>query len=161
MTIKGFLPRAGVAPGEQTSLSLSIQNPSRLSIKHIDICLIQRYEIEQCRRRLELMRFSIPQIVNSHDQLIETTCPFTIPPGIAPSFSYTSKNTRTVIHVDVHYDLKLEIKAKGLFTDFELQVPLIIGANPADPAPSYDRNSQCMPMTEVPPPSYESIQGSR
>lgn len=147
-TIKGLLPRAGLVPGEETTLSLIILNPTRLAIKRIDLCLIQRYEIEQNRRRVELMRFPLAQIQNCSEQHIEANCPFVVPQGIPPSFHYVSKNTRTIVHLDLHYDLKLEIKAKGFFTDFDLQVPVMIGTNLSDST----RHSM-----EFPPPPYETV----
>lgn len=165
--IKGVLQRAGLVPGEQTVLTLDIQNPNRVSIKRIDVCFIQRYEIEQCRRRLELIRLTVPQFNNIREQHVEATCSLQIPPGIAPSFSYRSKGTRTPVHVELHYDLKVEVKAKGLFTDFDLQVPVIIGTDSAEHS-SYQTvesallNAMSMIALDfndedIPPPSYESI----
>jgi hypothetical protein len=170
VTVKGILQRAGLLPGEQTMLSLDIQNPNHVSIKRIDVCFIQRYEIEQCRRRLELIRLSIPEFNNVREQHIQATCPLIIPLGIPPSFRYQSKGTRSVVHVDLHYDLKLEIKAKGLFTDFDLQVPVIIGTDSTDHS-NYDTltstllsTMNLMPLDfndidddDTPPPSYESV----
>lgn len=161
------MQRAGLVPGEQTTLTLDLQNPNRVMIKRIDVCFIQRYEIEQCRRRLEMIRLSIPQFNNVRDAHIETVCPLTIPLGIPPSFSYRSKGTRTPVHVELHYDLKLEIKAKGLFTDFDLQVPVIIGTDSAEYSsyPSIESallNAMSMIALnyndeDTPPPSYDSI----
>ncbi|CAF0898053.1 unnamed protein product [Adineta ricciae] len=163
VTLKGILQQAGVLPGDQTTLSLDIQNPNRLTIKRIDVCFIQRYDIEQCRRRLELIRLSIPELANNQDQHAEASCSLTIPVGIPPTFSYRSNGTRTIVHVDLHYDLKIEVKAKGLFTDFELQVPVIVGTVSTD-------NSQTRPICVNPmnmialdltdddmPPPYESV----
>ncbi len=167
MTIRGVLQRAGLLPGEQTMLTLDIQNPNRLSIKHLDVCLIQRYEIEECRRRVELIRLTVPELNNTHEQHIEATCPLIIPLGIPPSFSYRSKGTRAVVHVDLHYDLKLEIKAKGLFTDFDVQVPVIIGTDLTQQSNYHTMNSSLlntMSMValdfnedDIPPPPYESV----
>ncbi|CAF0788266.1 unnamed protein product [Rotaria sordida] len=132
LTIKGIVQRSGLIPGEQTILSLEIYNPNHLTIKHIDICLIQRYEIEQCRRRLELIRFSIPQLLNIHDEHIKTSCAIKIPMYIPPSYNFKKTNSRSSVYVNVHYDIKLEVKIKGLFSDFELQVPIIIGTDSAE-----------------------------
>ena len=148
-------------------LALDIHNPSRVSIKRIDVCFIQRYEIEQCRRRLELVRITVPEFTNVREQHLEATCPLTIPLGIPPSFSYRSQGTRSVAHVDLHYDLKLEIKARGLFTDFDLQVPVIIGTDSADHS-NYDTMTSALLSTmsmvaldlnddDSPPPPYESV----
>jgi hypothetical protein len=167
VTVRGILQRAGLLPGEQTMLSLDILNPNHVSIKRIDVCFIQRYEIEQCRRRLELIRLSIPEFANVREQHIEATCPLIIPLGIPPSFRYRSKGSRSSAYVDIHYDLKLEIKAKGLFTDFDLQVPVIIGTDSTfhsnyDAGPSSLINSMNLVGLDlndedIPPPPYESI----
>jgi hypothetical protein len=167
VTIKGILQHAGLIPGEQTLLSLDVLNPSRVPIKRIDVCLIQRYEIEQCRRRLELIRLSVPEFTNIHDQHVEATCPLTIPLGIPPSFSYRSKGTQSIVHVDLHYDLKLEVKARGFFTDFELQIPVIIGTDATENS-SYDTTTSSLFNTmsmvaldfnddDISPPPYESV----
>jgi len=127
--VKGIIQRSGLIPGEQINLSLEIYNSNHLAIKHLDVCLIQRYEIEQCRRRLELNRLSVPQVFNTNDEYIKTTCLIPIPVGIPPSYNYKSRHSRSGVHVNIHYDIKLEVKAKGLFSDFELQVPIIIGTD--------------------------------
>ncbi len=129
ITIKGVIQRAGVLPGEETKLSLEIYNPIQLTIKNIDVCLIQRYEIEHCRRRLEVLRVSVPQLFDRNDEHIKTTCLFRIPKGIQPSFNYKSKHGRSGVNVKISYDIKLEVKVKGLFSDFELQVPITIGTD--------------------------------
>jgi hypothetical protein len=68
------------------------------------------------------------------------------------------------LRIAFHYELKLEVKARGLFTDFKVNVPVIIGtesssdqqqltntfvemSTPSAPAYDYDE----------PPPSYESV----
>jgi hypothetical protein len=167
VTVRGILQHAGLIPGEQTILSLEINNPNRVSIKRVDVCLIQRYEIEHCRRRLELIRLSVPELNDNHNQQIEAVCPLTIPLSIPPSFNYKSHGTRSIVHVDLHYDLKLEIKAKGLFTDFDVQVPVIIGTHSSEDS-SYNTASSSLSRTmnmvalefnddDMPPPSYESV----
>jgi len=155
MTVNGIIQRAGLVPGEQTMISIEIHNPNHLIIKRVDICLIQRYEIEQCRRRLELIRISIPQLFDIDNEHIQTTCPITIPMSISPSYSYRSRVGRSGVHVNTYYDIKLEIKSKGLFSDFELQVPIIIGTDSIDQSNStnitapMDVNAIDMPEAEI------------
>lgn len=129
MIIKGVLQRSGLIPGETTTFSLDIFNPLHSMIKRMDICLIQRYEIAQYRRRLEITRVQIPQLTNFDNQHIETTCPFTVPMGISPTYYFERLDNRYDIRVRVKYDIKFEVKAKGLFTDFDLQIPVIIGTH--------------------------------
>ncbi|CAF1010166.1 unnamed protein product [Adineta steineri] len=167
VTVKGVLQHAGLIPGEQTILTLDIQNPNRVTIKRVDACFIQRYDIEQCRRRLELVRLPVAELANNQDQHIEVTCPLVIPLGIPPSFSYRSNGIRSIVHVDLHYDLKLEIKAKGLFTDFDLQVPVIIGTTENSNYNTRSTTVDTMNMValdftddDMPPPPYDSIHNS-
>lgn len=125
--IKGIIQRSGLIPGEQTKLFIEIDNPHNLGIKRVDVCLIQHYSVEQNRRRLELTRSTIPQLINVHDEHIETTCPVIIPAGISPSYNYRGRGGRTMVHVHIYYDIKLEVKSKKLFSDFDVYVPIIIG----------------------------------
>ncbi|UJR33755.1 hypothetical protein I4U23_021182 [Adineta vaga] len=127
--IKGVLQHSALVPGETTIITLDILNPLHLLIKRIDICLIQRYDIAQQRRRLEIMRVPIPQLVNFNAQHVETACPFTIPIGISPSYRFEGRDNRCDVYVYVNYDIRFEVKAKGLFSDFELQIPVMIGTH--------------------------------
>ncbi|CAF1502246.1 unnamed protein product, partial [Rotaria sordida] len=79
-----------------------------------------------------LIRFSIPQLLNIHDEHIKTSCAIKIPMYIPPSYNFKKTNSRSSVYVNVHYDIKLEVKIKGLFSDFELQVPIIIGTDSAE-----------------------------
>ena len=136
--MKGIIQHSGLIPGEQTIISLEIHNPIHLAIKRVDVCFLQRYDIEQCRRRLELFRLTIPQISNTDDECIQTTCPITIPMGISPTYNYKKSINGSTVHVNIHYDIKIEVKAKGLFSDFELQVPMIIGTDSEDQSNAID-----------------------
>ena len=127
--IKGVLQRSGLMPGETTTFSIDIFNPLHLMIKRMDICLIQRYEIAQFRRRLEITRVPVPQLTNFDDQHVETTCLFTVPMGISPTYYFERQDNRYDIRVKVKYDIRFEVKAKGLFTNFDLQIPIIIGTH--------------------------------
>lgn len=137
--IHGLIQSAGLSPGEQTNMFLEVNNPNHLTIKRIDVCLIQRYEIELCRRRLELTRISVPELMNKNNAHIEITCPIIIPNGIAPTCKFKGKYGDRSVHISLHYDIRLEIKVKGLFTDFDLQVPIIIGTDPSKQSNSGDK----------------------
>lgn len=136
--IKGRLQHAGLIPGEETTLSLSIYNPNHTSIKRIDVCLIQHYEIEECRHRSEVGRLSIPDLVNTSEEHIRTICPVAIPIGIPPTHNFETSNRHTSVTVSVYYDLRLEVKVRGLFSDFDLQVPIMIGTESGKSSTSKD-----------------------
>lgn len=149
MCVKGIMQRSGVLPGEQIDISVEIDNPSRFNIKNLDICLIQRYEIEVCRRRLELFRLSIPQFNNINDKHIQIVFPITIPMGISPSYTYTNKSSRASVAIRVHYDIKVDVKMKGIFTDFDLQIPIIIGTNSGSHLNNTNETIRCATATDL------------
>lgn len=154
MTVQGTIHRSGLIPGGQTTISIEIENPERLVIKRVDVCLVQRYSIEQNRRRLEIMHSTIPQLINVDNEHINTTCPITIPKGIPPSYNYRGRGGRSLVHVNIFYDVKLEVKARGLFSDFDVQVPIIIGTNLGDPSASMN-----MDMENVEFEKFDSLDG--
>ena len=154
MTVKGTIHRSGLMPGGQTTVSVEIDNPQKLVIKRVDVCLVQRYSIEQNRRRLELMRLTIPQLINANHEHIDTSCPITIPKGIPPSYNFRGRGGRSLVHVNIFYDIKLEVKARGLFSDFDLQVPIIIGTDSEN-----DSASTNMIMSEIDLEKLDSLDG--
>lgn len=154
MTVQGTIHRSGLMPGEQTTVSVEIDNCQKLFIKRVDVCLVQRYCVEQNRRRLELMRLTIPQLINVNDEHINTSFPITIPKGIPPSYNFRGRGGRSLVHVNVFYDIKLEVKARGLFSDFDLQVPIIIGTHPEN-----DSVSTNMTVSEVDLENLDSFDG--
>ena len=170
MTVKGVLQRASLAPGEQTNLAIEIINPNQSSVKQVYACLIQRYEIEECRRRLELVRVLVPDVCDNRNERIEVTCPISVPVGTAPTYTYTSRTTGTALHITVHYDIKVEVKVRGLFSDFDVLVPITIGTDPAvrshyDDRTPASRGANASQYTDddnvTPPPSYESVVGAK
>lgn len=132
LTVKGVLDRCALVPGEDTCLSVTVFNPVRLLLKRFDVCIMQRYEIGQCRRRAEIMRVTIPQLANADEANMESTCLLTIPRSVAPSYRFEGRGDRCQVHVSVAYDIKMEVKVKGFFSDFELHVPITIGTDSGD-----------------------------
>ncbi|CAF1623360.1 unnamed protein product, partial [Didymodactylos carnosus] len=169
IVLHGTLEKASFVPGEIITLNLNIHNQNRITIKHIDVFLIQRYIVETCRRRRILFRVTIPHIENINDEQIKETCCIITPTlNIPPTYEYHSTKTRTPVHVSIHYELKFEVKVKGLFADFDLTIPITCGTDPQPrehetetltcltPEPN-DRFDTIIDDDEELPPSYESI----
>jgi hypothetical protein len=83
---------------------------------------------------------------------------------LAPTYTYMPQCCGPSFAIGFHYELKLEVKARGLFTDFKVNIPVIVGTEPTSnqqqlintfvetntpSAPAYDYDE--------PPPSYESL----
>jgi len=84
---------------------------------------------------------------------------------LAPTYTYMPQCCSPSFAIGFQYELKLEVKARGLFTDFKVNIPVIVGTEPnsnqqeqllntfietsTPSAPAYDYDE--------PPPSYESV----
>lgn len=83
---------------------------------------------------------------------------------LAPTYTYMPQCCGPSLAIGFHYELKLEIKARGLFTDFKINVPVIVGTEPlsnqlelANTFVETDRPSAPVYDYDEPPPSYESV----
>ena len=168
--MKGLLPRAGFIAGEKTNFSLQISNPNRIGIKTVQVCLIQHFGIDQCRRRAEIFQVTVPNLFDCNDENIQVQCPIDFPIGIAPTYAFSSKADASGFQVDVFYDLKFVFKLRKFFSDFDILVPLVIGTKMLDNNANHRATTNLpafSPMHQMidqrnadrnnPPPSYESL----
>jgi hypothetical protein len=156
MTVRGYLLRSGFVGGEQIKFSLEIINPRCLAIRRISICLVQRYEIDNCRRRLELSRHIIPEVCDTDDKHVRAMCSLAIPQGIPPSYQLTTTNHRSRVNIRVYYVLKIEVATRGLFTDFDLHVPIIIATDALEGTDDTQRTNQSLPPNMIDTDQYEN-----
>lgn len=170
ITVKGLLPRAGFEIGDRTSLFLEILNPRRVLIKQVNVCLIQHYSIDQCRRRTEMLHTTVPNLHDNSDESIEAQCSIRFPTDLPPTYTFASRPDSSGFQVDVYYDLKLEVKLKKLFSDFYILVPIILGTKSADLAEFHRTTPGARSLSPMPkrieprcsnlpnsPPPYESL----
>ncbi|CAF3843932.1 unnamed protein product [Rotaria sp. Silwood1] len=127
VTIKGSMKKFFYVPGEIITGTLEIENPQKSTLKHIYLTLIQHYKIESVTEKKIIAQTTIPTIVHTKERQIMETFSVQIPFELLPpsyqfhgGFPHTSK-------VDVNYILKIEVKASGIFTNFDVSIPIIIG----------------------------------
>ncbi|CAF1133618.1 unnamed protein product [Didymodactylos carnosus] len=175
VTLKGALNKLGFVPGETISSTLEIHNPKHILIKHINISLVDTLQIASNRRRHYVFRTTLPRIINTHDETICETFSVIIPSMyLAPSYKYTG-GLRSTAHVCISYALRFEVKVEGIFTNFDITIPITIGTEPAPPqleftpqnlltvtytSPNDDTNIY-EDDNEDSPPSYESVMAKR
>ena len=130
--------------------------------------MLQSYRIEQNSCEFTLFETILPRIINLKDQQIRETFFIKIPTiSLAPSYQFQG-GIRAVANVHLHYFLKFTVRVEGLFTNFHIDVPIIIGTEP-NPDPhqqeiynplimTYSSNpEQSMIVDYDPPPSYDSV----
>jgi hypothetical protein len=89
---------------------------------------------------------------------------------LSPTYTYLSQTSFPPIGMSIHYELVLDIKVRGLFTDFKISVPVVVGTEPMSTEQQQQQQQEQMnrpiemPIASAPalehdepPPSYESI----
>ncbi|CAF1377179.1 unnamed protein product [Adineta steineri] len=167
--LNGTLNKSGYVPGELIAVALEIENPQRVCIQRIDLSMLQSYDIRENSNEVNIFKATLPKIVNRKDEQINETISIRIPVVSLPP-SYQFQGLQTATYVDIHYLLQFEVKVEGMFTNFEIKVPIILGTksisdqvhqqtfNPLNnPSSSDVEQSMFSTDTEPPPPSYEFV----
>jgi hypothetical protein len=163
--LHGCLVKGGVTPGEKLSIHMDLHNPKQSEIKRIEATLYQHRQVAQSHHAEVIFRTDLPNLREFNGKEFHQTFDLQIPAvQLAPTYTYMPQCCGPSLAICYHYELKLEVKSRGLFTDFKVNVPVIVGTEPtADQqglinnfdeintasAPAYDYDE--------PPPSYESI----
>ena len=160
ITIKGIINKTGYIPGESISLTLEIENPKQVSIRLIDLLIFQSYEIGATACRHNIFQTTLPNIQDLKDREIRGACSVTIPfTLLPPSYHFQGGLQRTGL-ANIHYFMKLAVKVEGMFTNFEVDIPIIIGTEPGSyQNQQLNSNPQMVPHSsnDNQPPSYDCV----
>ena len=85
--------------------------------------------------------------------------------NLAPTYTYTGKSYGLPLGIDFRYELKLDVNVRGLFVNFKVQVPVIVGTDSMiNQQETLVNNSIEMATPSAPvfdhdelPPAYESV----
>jgi len=128
--VKVILNKFGFVPGEMIAATLEITNPQRIVIKYIALSMIEYDQIATHIRRYSVFKVILPKIINLADEQIKEIFYLIVPTTpLVPSYQYSGGIKRTT-NVNVRYSLKFKVKVKGLFTNFDISVPIILGTEP-------------------------------
>lgn len=165
LQVDGYLLQAGFVPGNKLSFQLHLQNPKRSEIKKIVATLVQYREVAQTHHSEIIFRHDLPDVHDFSDAQLDRVFSLQIPAvRMAPTYAYMSACFSPSVNVNFNYELKLDVKARGLFTDFTIRVPVIIGTEPMSDHQGLVNTCIEMPPPSAPtyeydepPPSYESV----
>ncbi|CAF1468822.1 unnamed protein product [Adineta steineri] len=133
--IKGVLSKIGCVPGEFIDVKIEIENPQRVLIKQIHMSIIQSCQVERDSYSRKLATCVIPDLIQRRDERMEKTFEIMIPDSrLPPSFQFKGGIKKTGA-VSISYNCKIEVNAEGLFTDFDIVIPITLGTDPK-PQPS-------------------------
>lgn len=168
--LHGYLIRGGVVPGDKLSLHIDIQNPKHGVIKKIEATLTQNRQIGPSNDTAMIFRTDIPDIRDFSDSALQKSFDLAVPNiSLPPTHTYLIQSNRGPLGVVVHYTLTLDVRVRGLFADFRITSPVIIGTEPMSAQQQQQQQPEVnvpieMPVASAPvmvydepPPSYDSI----
>ncbi|UJR30428.1 hypothetical protein I4U23_017962 [Adineta vaga] len=172
--IQGYIMRSGVVPGDKLSIQIDLQNPKRSEIKKIEATLMQHRHVARSSHTEVILRTDLPDLNEFNGTELQKTFDITIPSVyLSPTYTYLSQNHASPLGVSVHYELLLDVKVRGLFTDFKMSVPIVVGTEPVTNELQQQQQlhyqeqmnvSLEIPMASAPlyeydepPPSYETV----
>ncbi|CAF1372923.1 unnamed protein product [Rotaria sordida] len=128
--LKGILNKLGYVPGESIYMTLEIENPRKVLIQRINLSMLQSYKIGRNSRGHTIFQTTLPNILNLKDQQIRETFSIIIPSvSIPPSYQFQGGIQRVAL-VNIFYMLRFAVKVEGIFTNFDVNVPITLGTEP-------------------------------
>jgi len=125
--LKGNIERLGYLPGELISGTLEIENPRRVMLKKIQLVLIQYGRIESNERKETISEMSLPSLDHRNDEHIMDKFSLLVPATyLAPSYEFHTGYDRQS-NVSLRYQLEFHVKVEGMFTNFDVPIPVTIG----------------------------------
>ena len=157
ISLKGTLSKIGFVPGDVLMLTLELYNPRRVRIQSVDLLLIESFQIACNSRELIVFEVTLPNIRERSDEYIQEILPVNIPSALLPPSCDFPNGLRSVPRVHLRYFMKFTVKVQGMFTNFHVEVPVIVGTECiASPLVSSQFNEQ-MTADYDPPPPYSSV----
>lgn len=154
LSLKGTINKIGLVFGDSIELTIDIENPKEVLIKHIDLSIIQFYTIGANSGRQNIFQTTLSNILNTNRRQINEILSMITPAlFLPPSYEFRGGLERSV-SVHIHYLLRFAVKVGGIFTNFDIDLPIII----ANERRSH-LNQQSLPVQQYEelPPSYESV----
>ncbi|CAF0795667.1 unnamed protein product [Adineta steineri] len=127
ITLTGTLNKSAYVPGEIIHITFDIENPQRAVIKSIVLSMLQSYRIGQNSRGYNIFQTTLPNIMKSKDEHIKQTYDVQIPSiTLPPSYQFQGGISK-VAFVNNNYMLKFVVKVEGMFTNFDIDIPIVVG----------------------------------
>ena len=166
----GSLLCGGILPGQNLSLQFELQNPKRAEIKRIDATLVQHRQIAGVRTDQIIFRNTLPGVYKFQETSLQQYVDLLVPHGyLPPTHTFTTLGPGTSVTVFVHYELIFKVKVTGVFSDFHVNIPVIVGTESSSSARQQYHGKDLSTTSkkdgsdfndEDMPPSYEVAIGS-
>ncbi len=126
------LVRNGILPGQYISIGVDLNNLKQSLIKRIEATFIQHRQIANIHDHQIIFRNDLPGIFDCREPSLQQNFDLKVPSTyLAPTYTFIPPNGGTTQSVIVHYELLLTVKTNGIFTDFDVSLPVAIGTDSA------------------------------
>ncbi|CAF1041816.1 unnamed protein product [Rotaria sordida] len=168
--LKATFNKLGYVFGENIQFTLEIHNPRKILILHSKLSILKYYQIQKEFDGFIVYKTILPEIVNLTNEHIMERFSIKIPSiQSPPSYKFQGENPKIFVHI--YYRLKLTVKVRGIFTNFHINVPIILGTEPNSDLSqqqsfnplsiSYSSNrEQSIFNDDDPPPDYDTVMQS-
>ncbi|CAF0940411.1 unnamed protein product [Didymodactylos carnosus] len=143
VSLKCKMNKLGYLPGDIIEATLDIHNPEMIKIHKVTIKLTEINEINSAERKHEVLTYIVPEINETKDENMSAQLSMQIPQDgydhrssttdnslavkyLAPSYHFEG-GINQLIRITNKFTLKIDVGCSGLFTDFELSIPVTIG----------------------------------
>ncbi|CAF1353388.1 unnamed protein product [Adineta steineri] len=137
------LNKSGYVPGEVIYMTLQIENPRKALVQRIDLAMIKKYIIQQCKCKDTILKITLPKILNLKDEQIQEVFDIRISSLLLPPSYVSHEGIRQNASIDISYKLELAIKIQGFFNDFYVDIPITLGT---EPNPDFNQQQISNPM---------------
>ncbi|UJR11501.1 hypothetical protein I4U23_015682 [Adineta vaga] len=162
INFKGTLNKIGFVPGELLIATFEFSNPRRVLIQSIDLLILQSFQIRCNSRESTILEITLPNIIDRNDEHIQEIFSVNIPAiQLPPSYDFQG-GLQSIADVHLRYRLKFSVKVQGMFTNFHVEVPIILGTEPyfdlnQQQQPSLNPSIISCPSHTDQPPDYETV----
>ncbi|CAF3052316.1 unnamed protein product [Rotaria socialis] len=154
LRLHGYLRHSQIVPGQSLSVQINVHNPERTEIKRIDAAFIQHRKTALNHNDEVIFSINLPGLNEFNELYFQRD--FGLP---VPSINLTPTHTFSTLHSDhsynfnVDYELLLRVKTHGIFTNFEVSIPVVVGTEAI--LGGHQQNNG-FDETDL-PPSYETV----
>ncbi|CAF3405652.1 unnamed protein product [Rotaria sp. Silwood2] len=128
--LKGCLLRGGILAGQYILIHVDLQNPKQCQIKRIEATFIQHRQIASIRDQQIIFHSNLPGIDKFQETNLKQNFDLAVPPGyLAPTYVFTATDSNALFSIFIHYELVLVVKTNGIFTDFQVNIPVFVGTD--------------------------------
>ena len=153
VTLKGNINKLAYLPGETIMGTLEITNPRRILLQQMKLSLIQYYHIECNTKQETIIETILPILDCRNDEQIMENFSLTIPfIPLAPSYDFHGGFDHKT-NVKINYSLDFHVKVEGMFTNFNVPIPITLATESGSDSNQYQLN-QTMNFSQNSPSYY-------